>query len=475
MNGKIKWLALLVLVLISAAFAGCGSIEPDVTLPVGTGLSDNQGGNINQLPENENEPGETTPIKSSRIERAGDCFVYVDPTDRHIKLLDTVSGEISAVSERSAYGEFFLDESLVWFCDESSGTIVSVNIYDGTESEHYSLPLGRGIKIGDRFFFVDDRDYGEETALYVYDTAGGRWENLRLSGNRCSANRDTVVFDIEGVWYISQKNNTSNVCFTDFETLNTTVVYTSENPNGVFELLLNDRNLYFAETGKGVYTVKYGSGEAVRFIDSALRMYDKNSYGVFYQRSYGYPSKLYIGNERGTSVDVKGGVVVSSYASRTLLRRIVDGSEQLVMVKYPEDTVVYSRDCSVYGIVSNGRYAMAFLNDSRYIYLFDIGSGKTECYENGEIEYSRVSLEEYYSDTCGKCAPSLVALAKATDRDVAELFVTAVSRNDMFTVGLLLADGAYITPYESFKLKSFGLEKLSEEENCVKYSVSYTY
>ncbi|MBQ8899202.1 MAG: hypothetical protein IJY86_12150 [Clostridia bacterium] len=456
-------------VSVSGFFSGCGRGEPSDTQV----SSESTASQMTIPPEKNEEP--SGPVASCELEYVDGSVLFVDPTDRLLKLIDVTSGNSREVSGRTVYGEFIFEDGTVWFSDGVTEELVSVDIADGTETVWFSLPMSRGIKLGNVLIFADERSWGKDTAVYKYDIQKGSWENRRLTGNISSPNRETVQFGSECLWYISAKTGKSVVCSLDYSDFGVETVFTSDGENGVFELELYGWDLYFADSGKNVYRVRDGVGEAEEFLSGALRVYSVSSEGIFYQKSYGYPSKLYLGNNAGRNVDVKGGIIIASWGNRSLFRRIVDGEESLVMVKYPEDTVVYSRECSVFDTVTNGRYVLVFLNESRYIYFFDLETGTEEYFDMPTLERNGVSLEEYMADTTGLSCPSLVALANATDKEIADTFVCALGRNDRYTLDLLLAEGEYVAPFDRFMPMSVKTERTVTGEDSVKYGLVYSF
>lgn len=457
-----------VLLMLCSVLSACGEVPPEES-------AESVQTSVTQTLVPEEEPAEPEQaIASCELFCNGHSIFYIDPTDRLIKVLNTSSGAIRALSQRPVYGQFIVDGSVIWFCDAAEERIVSLDILKGVETVHFSLPMSRGIKLGNKLYFVDDGVWGKEMALYCYDVERGFWENRRLAGCVCTPNRVTAVFGDECLWFVSDGEE-STVCALYYDGFTFERIFTSESKDGVFELSVRDWELFFADPGKNVYTVPRGSNTPVEYISGALRLYSLSDESIYYQKTYGYPSKLYLGNDRGRSVDVKGGIIISSFGNRSLIRRSIDGQECLVMVKYPEDTVVYSRECSVFDTVTNGRFVLVFMNESRYLYFFDLETGTEDYFDIPRIEREGVSLEEYYADTTGLCCPSVVALANATEREVVDILCAALAKNDRYTLGLILQEGDSILPFGGFVPRDVKIEKIGSGENSVRYGLIYGY
>lgn len=459
------------LVLLIAILSGCGEELPDETsvsteAPVSVStVSD----------ETKEKPEEAVFLSSCEIAMFGNSAVFVDKTDMLLKKLNMDSGEINVLYGASMYGEFILDGTKILFTNGENGMLTVGDILKGDYRELACMSLSKGAKFGDWVYLIDEEKPGEEYVLYRYNLSSQRWDNRRLSGGYCSPNSETVFFGESSLWYLASGSECVELCAVDYDRLDVKSVFRSSAQNGITDFCVSEGKLYFADSNRDIYAVDENTCEAVKFLDGAIRLYSASSEGVYYQKSAGYPLRLYLGNLKGNSVDIAGGVVVSSYGSRCLLRRFSGGQEQLVMVKYPDDAVVFSRECSLFDTVSNGQYVIAFINDSRYLYFFDLGTGDEAYFENARISHKECTVEEYYLDETGFVYPSESCLAELDAEGVADLFLEAIRRNDRYFLDLLICEGDYLTPYVSFDFKSYELIETSRTETTVRYSVRFAH
>ncbi len=466
--------AYLLCVVYMGLLCGCG--------PAGTGQSGESSSSFEaDMPElpDYNEPEEvnkeSSPTVSCELVCVGDNIVFVDKRDSYIKSLDTRSGEITVLFEKKVDGEFILEGDEIWFSDYDTGTIVCGNIKDKSATEYSHMTMSRGVKCGDILYFVDDGNWGKDVIVYKYYLSSGRWENRRLIGCVCSPNRATVQFADECIWFVSEKNGTSYISALDYAAFDYETVFGADANIYISDIELSGGDLYFADSSRCVYTIKSGSNEVAKYLEGATKIHAKSGDGVFYQRSYGYPIKLYLGNDRGSLMDVKGGVVLSAYGSRAVLQRFTDGKEQIAMVKYPEDSVVYSLECSLYDSVTNGRYTIVFLNDSNKLYLFDSFTGEVDVLDSSLFIHWGVSVDKYYAEADRVLSPSYPALFNSSSSDVAGLFMEAIRRNDRYTLKRLLRKGDNLTPFEGFVFKTCELELIESSDTFAEFSVNFTY
>ena len=468
--GKYRLFILAGIMVMIVLLSGCGNEVP--------GESQESTSVSSPLPSvsvEDEEPEEAEFAVSGDMAVFRNSVIFVDKTDMLLKSLNIETGDLRILFDIPVYDEFILDGTKVVFTNADNGMLVYGDILKGRTSELAVMPMGKGAKIGDLLFFVDTKSFGKDYALYKYDIASGMWENRRLAGNPCSPNRETVCFGADGIWYVSHGEDGAKVCSMAYSGFEEKTVYSSLDPKGIKELIVSDGDLFFVDSSHVAYVVPSGTETAVQYLENVTRIYSCFSEGIFYQKSSGYPVKLYIGNENGNSLDVFGGVIVSSYGTRSLIRRFADGKEQLVMVKYPEDSVVYSRECSLFDTVTNGRYVIAFINDSQYLYFFDLETGEEKYFQKKRLDHRGVSLEEYFAGEGLLVAPSEGALRSASDAEIAELFIEAVRRNDRYTMYMLLSEGDSLTPYLSFNFESCVITELDRTETRVKYGLDFTY
>ena len=471
---KYRLLFVSCIVALIALFSGCGENEP-IETEASPGSTDNFSSVVTVPEEQTQEPQEVVFVSSCEMAVKDNAVVFIDKTDMLLKYLNLGTGDINIIYDHRVYGEFILDGTIAFFTDAENGMLVCGDIIKQNFTELVQMSLGKGAKIGEQIFFVDSKIYGKEYGLYRYDLATGRWDNRKLDGGVCSPNRQNIYFDTLGVWYISGDSEYAELCFVGYEESDEKAVFTSSAENGITEFYVSEGNIFFVDSNRDIYFIEEGTLKAEKFLDGAVRLCSASSEGVYYQKSPGYPMKLYLGNIKGNSVDILGGVVVESYGSRCLIRRFSGGEEQLVVVKYPEDSVIYSRACTLYDSVSCGRYVIAFICDSSYLYFFDLETGQVSYVENERLLYKGVSVEEYYEADAGCVLPSATALYGIEDIEVVKLFLEAVRRNDRYTLNSLICQGDSLTPYVSFVFSSYELCELERSENTVKYSVCFEY
>ncbi len=428
-----------------------------------------------QLSSDDREPGKTSVYsRSTELYADGDTIIYADPIDDRIKILDKQSGSGRTLFENRIIGEFIVENGVVWFGDAESGKLSAGNMETGEVTAYYMLPFGSGVKIGSEFYFVDGKSYGQETALYRYDIDRGIWETRVLSGNSRTPNRETVAFGKSELWYISKQNGSVSVYALTYGVWDSRKLYEASAGNAVAELVVCGDELFFSDTSGTVYSAKSGESKASVYLTGGVRVLGKTSEGVLFQKNWGYAKKLYLGNSDGVVADVEGGLAVSTYESRTLLRRASDGKERLVMVKYPEDTETFSLECSVYDFVGTERYTLAFICDSSYLYLFDMKTGKVYYFDSEKITHTEVQIEEYLNGGGALICPSEESLSQASPAQIAALFCAAFRRGDRYTMELL-AGGAELAPFDGFTLKACRVSAAAEGDGFFDFTLEYDF
>ncbi|MBQ5973422.1 MAG: hypothetical protein IJL69_04410 [Oscillospiraceae bacterium] len=463
-----RWIPLLLAAaLLAGLFSACTGVPAEtVTLPPSTTAA--------TLPVETESGG-----RSQRTALSGELYaddgqvIFVDPTELRLRRIDRQTGAAETLFENTVYGEFIVSGELVWFCDAGTGRVCAGNVGTGRVEEFFRMPFSRGALIGDVLFFIDERNYTDEVTLYRYDTARGEWETRVLPGSGLSPNRRTLHFGQNEIVYLSGSDGLWSVYALNYQTWENRRTYTAGLSGRIYELLSYDSVIYFADTAGMAYTLRPSALEATALIPGAVVLMGRCAEGLLYKRGASYAATMYLGNANGQSADVSGGLVLATYGSRALMQRLRGGELYLAGVKYPEDTEYFSKACDLLKVLKNGRYALALLNASSDVMLFDLNSGTQETLKNRKLTHNGVSVEDYIAGTDRLSTPSSAALAEASPQQIAAAFAAALKRGDRYTLDRLCVPGKRLTPFSRFETKSARAAQSSDDGTTAVFQLEF--